>query len=59
MKKLQLTKDEILMLLDAINEWESATYHDDSPNGEQSGFNKKQLRSMDSAKKVLLGVLNA
>ena len=59
MKTVKLTEDEMLMLLDAINEWELGTYHDDAPDGEQSGFNKKQLKAMDSAKKVLLGVLNS
>ena len=59
MKTIKLTKDEILMLLNAINEWEYGQYHDDSLDGEQSGFNKKQLKAMDSAKEVLLDVLNA
>ena len=58
MKTIKLTKDEIVMLLDAINEWEYGQYHDDAPDGEQSGYNVKQLKAMNSAKQVLLGVLN-
>ncbi len=59
MKKVQLTKDEILMLLDSIREWELGVYEQEDESKGSSGFNKKQLRSMNSAKKVLLGILNA
>ena len=52
MKKVQLTEEEILMLLDAIHEWKSGNFNEDS------GFTKKKLRSMDSAERVLLGILN-
>ena len=59
MKKVKLTTDEILMLLDAINEWELGVYGQEDECEGSSGFKKKQLKAMDSTKEVLLDVLNA
>lgn len=58
MKKVQLTKKEIMILLDAIHEWKLSTYAD-SNSGEDSGYSPSQLKAMDSAEKVLLGILNS
>lgn len=59
MKKVQLTEDEIFMVLNAIQDWRHEMYRDDSPDPEDSGFTKKQLRAMESAQKVLINILNA
>ena len=59
MKKVQLTKEEIIMLLHGIQDWRHEMYRDDSPDPEDSGFTKKQLRAMESAQKVLINILNA
>jgi len=58
MKTAKLTKQEILMLLDAIGEWELSTYAD-SDSGEESGYSPSKLKAMDSAKQVLQGILNS
>tara|TARA_R100000231_G_scaffold61838_1_gene50303 strand:+ start:2486 stop:2665 length:180 start_codon:yes stop_codon:yes gene_type:complete len=59
MKTVKLTEDEIIMLLDAVHEWELGIYGKEDEFKGSSGFNKKQLKAMDSAKQVLLGVLNS
>ena len=53
MKKVQLTKEEMKMILHAIHEWKTGNYD------ESSGFSKKQLRAMDSAEKVFIDILNS
>tara|TARA_R100000231_G_scaffold115590_1_gene86058 strand:- start:32 stop:193 length:162 start_codon:yes stop_codon:yes gene_type:complete len=53
MKTIKLTEEEINILLHAIHEWKSGNYD------ESSGFSKKQLKAMDSAERVLMGILNA
>ena len=58
MKKVQLTEDEIFMVLNAIQDWRHEMYRDDSPDPEELGFTKKQLRAMESAQKVLINILN-
>ena len=58
MKKVQLTEDEIFMVLNAIQDGRHEMYRDDSPDPEDSGFTKKQLRAMESAQKVLINILN-
>ena len=50
MKKVQLTKEEIEMVLHAIDSWKMTNH------GEHS---KKELRAVDSAERVLKGILNA
>tara|TARA_B100001094_G_scaffold328387_1_gene388691 strand:+ start:2288 stop:2440 length:153 start_codon:yes stop_codon:yes gene_type:complete len=50
MKKVQLTKEEIEIILHAIEAW-AMTNH-----GE---YSKKELRSMDSAQKVLINSLES
>ena len=54
MKKVQLTKDEIIMLLHGYN----ARAANDGDT-EDSGFSKKERKSMNSAAKVLNNILNA
>ena len=54
MKKVQLTKDEILMLLHGYNAW--AANDGDTEDG---GFSKKERRSMNSAARVLENILNS
>ena len=58
MKTVKLTKQEMLMLLNAIGEWELSTYAN-SDSGKESGFSSSELKSMDSAKQVLLDILNS
>lgn len=58
MKTVKLTEKEITMLLDAIHEWELGVYGQEDECEGSSGFKKKELKAMDSAKEVLLGVLN-
>ena len=50
MKKVQLTKEEIEMVLHAIDSWKMTNH------GEHS---KKERRSMKSAAKVLRDILNS
>tara|TARA_R100000315_G_C5232848_1_gene143898 strand:+ start:1466 stop:1642 length:177 start_codon:yes stop_codon:yes gene_type:complete len=57
MKTIKFTKKEILVLLDAIHEWKLSTYAD-SDSGKDSQYSPSQLKAMDSAEEVLLGVLN-
>jgi|TARA_B100000035_G_C21013242_1_gene560628 hypothetical protein len=59
MKTIKLTKREIEMLLDAIHEWELGVYGQEDECEGSSGFTKKDLKAMDTAKEVLLGVLTA
>jgi|AACY02.17.fsa_nt_gi hypothetical protein len=58
MKTVKLTKQEMLMLLDAIGEWELGTYAN-SDSGEGSGYSPSKLKAMDSAKQVLQDILNS
>ena len=59
MKKVQLTEDEIFMILNAIQDWRHEMYHNDSPSPEECGFTKKQIAAMESAQKVLIDILQA
>tara|TARA_R100001198_G_C5126479_1_gene146720 strand:- start:17 stop:181 length:165 start_codon:yes stop_codon:yes gene_type:complete len=54
MKKVQLTKDEIIMLLHGYDAWAA-----NDGDTEDSGFSKKERKSMNSAAKVLNNILNA
>ena len=54
MKKVQLTKDEIIMLLHGYDAWLN-----NDGDTEDSGYSKKERRAMKSAFKVLTDVLNA
>ena len=54
MKKVQLTKDEIIMLLHGYDAWAA-----NDGDTEDSGFSKKERKSMNSAVKVLKNILNA
>jgi len=54
MKKVQLTEDEIEMLLHGYDAWVA-----NDGDTEYSGYSKKQRRAMKSARKVLEDVLNA
>lgn len=54
MKKVQLTKDEIEMLIHGFHAW--IVNDGDTEDG---GYSKKERRAMKSAFKVLTDVLNA
>ena len=54
MKKVQLTKDEIIMLLHGYDAWLN-----NDGDTEDSGFSKKERRAMKSARQVLDNALNA
>lgn len=58
MKRIQLTKDEIFIILTAIHEWNHSTYSD-SDDGKKSGYSKKELRAMKSAEEVLKNILKS
>ncbi len=59
MKTVKLTKQEMIMLLDAVNEWELGVYGQENECEGSSGFKKKELKAMDSAKQVLLDILKS
>jgi len=54
MKKVQLTKEEIIMLLHGYDAWIA-----NDGDTEDSGFSKKERRSMNSAAKILKDILNS
>ena len=54
MKKVQLTEDEILMLLHGYQAWLN-----NDGDTEDSGFSKQERKAMKSAYNVLVDVLNA
>jgi hypothetical protein len=54
MKKVQLTELEIQMLLHGYQAWTA-----NDGDTEDSGFSKKERRSMNSAARVLENILNS
>lgn len=54
MKKVQLTKEEIIMLLHGYDAWAA-----NDGDTEYGGYSKKERRSMKSAAKVLRDILNS
>jgi len=58
MKTIKFTKQEIRMLLDAINEWELGVYGQEDECKGSSGFKKKELNAMQNVKEKLLDLEN-